>query len=396
MSRLYKPLWLSIIGLVVVLFAVACADDPTPTPRPTASPTPTAAPLKAEDLACDTVGSALATRCMNFYTDFWPLMEIEMEKLYKDALAEGGKLVVWEFGEVTQPIVTAFSERWPGIEISSRGLQFGVGAGLVEASRAGVTMPDVTGGGYSITEAAVDADLFDKTINWQALGVPKEFLDPALPYMLLQSTAGTYNTWYNTDALSDADVPVDPFDFLDPKWKGEIASHTPYFFGGFSFIAMKFGEDKAIDLANKLLDEQDLAITSDPETTLLTGERRIIFPSFQPINTSRGEPVAPKPYMGMGIQVPQQGILKGAEHPNAAKLYILWEIYDPEWKAKQIADPRAESQVFWGIPDFPDQVPKVKVLLEGAEKGYAVYLTHDNYRERGRLTGVFRELVTSR
>ena len=396
MSRLYKPLWLAIIGSIVVLFAAACADDPTPTPRPTATPTATTAPLMAEDLTCERVGSGLAVRCANFYDDFWPLMQIEMEKLYQDALAEGGELVIWEFSEVAQPIVNAFQARWPGITISSRGLQFGVGAGLVEASRAGVTMPDVTGGGYTIIEAAVDADLFDTTINWQELGVPREFLDPALPYTLLNSTAGTYNTWYNTDALSDGDVPVDPFDFLDPKWKGEIVSATPYFFGGFSFIAMKFGEDEAVDLANRLLDEQDLAITSDAETTLLTGERRIIFPSFQPINTSRGEPVAPKPYEGMGIQIPQQGILKGAEHPNAAKLYMLWEIYDPDWKTEQLADPRAEDQIFWGIPDFPEQAPKVRVLLEGAERGYAVFLTFDNYRERGRLTGVFRELVTSR
>jgi hypothetical protein len=52
----------------------------------------------AAGAACDAVQVGEITRCENFYEDFWPEIDRQMDALYETATeADGGKLVIWDW-----------------------------------------------------------------------------------------------------------------------------------------------------------------------------------------------------------------------------------------------------------------------------------------------------------
>jgi hypothetical protein len=325
-------------------------------------------------------------------------MKQKMDELYKKAVAEeGGQVDIWGFAEVDAKTKEAFAKRYPGMSISSRGLQFGTAAAILEANRAGAPTTDSFGGAYTIFWPVWQADLMDRTTDWPQYGLPKEFLDPAVPGMLT-TTQNEYVLWYNTSLVKKEEVPTDPFKFLEPKWKDKIASNPSYFFGGFSYVALKFGEEKAVDLAKRLLAEAKLTITADPETLVATGEKQILFPAFGFFEAVRkGAPVAVLPYEGMGTWTQYTGVLKGARHPNGVKLYDLWANFDPDWLETRFKDPAyGIPTTFAGVPGITDRNPKIAAGMEGLGKGYATFLTIDKREERDRLVRVFQALVTRR
>ncbi len=384
-------------GLVLGLLA-ACGDDPTPTPsptatpRPTSTPSPTATPSRTGSVTVGGIDRVSQSDWDNFAV---PLLRKSMDELYQKAIAEeGGEVVVWEFADVSPAEKQAFSARFPGMTISSRGLGPGSLAAVLQAYDAGAATTDVYNDGIDGTDVLRARGLYDESIDWEALGVPSESLVPGRPGMISTRTL-TYEIWYNRDCGIDPDtIPTDLFDFLSPEWKGKLTGSNIFVPLGFSFYGLKFGEDKMVELVSRLIEEDILLVTETPQRLVLTCERPILIPANRGMlgEYSLGAPVDAKGYDGMGRFDGIRGVLKDSPHPNGAKLFMLWESFDPDWRDLHCSDPNIELPTLHLALPRSEENPNIREILAAGEKGWVAFMDQNNAAQReafvGRLFGV--------
>jgi len=156
---------------------------------------------------------------------------------------------------------------------------------------------------------------------------------------LTPTSISRFGILINTSMVKPEDEPKSWLDLLDPKWKGKILSDDPRANGGtfqaFFVLYDKFGREFHEKLAaQQPVFARDYAVS---ERRVARGE----FPIYIALNVSsvvnlRGLPVK-------GIMPSQDGapyltlitaMLKGAEHPNAARLYMNFLLEDEsqeEW-----------------------------------------------------------------
>ncbi|MEE8517885.1 MAG: hypothetical protein V3S98_02025, partial [Dehalococcoidia bacterium] len=411
-TRVIRLLPILLVTIALGLVAACGDDDPTPTPRtsaPAATPTATTTST-APDPTPTTAAPAVATATPlpiseelklagilpkdDFYEVDWPIMKAAMAQLHTEALAEeGGELSLWGFNEIAPLNVAAFAKAYPGMSITSQGRQFATGGAIRAATAAGQFTTDSFGGAYNIYAPVYE--LIDQEFDWTQYGVPEEFLDPSRPGMMHDSS-NSFVQWYNTNLLTIDDIPTDPFEYLDPKWKGQMVSSPSYFFAGFSYIALKHGAAEAKELAIKLLDEQDLLIVSNPEALLIAGERAVMFPTFNnPQEFRLGAPINVKSYEGVGVWAQQAGIMKNAQHPKGAALYELWSAFDPDWIAESFGDTDlAIPSPHLGLPRSTiSQNNKMLVSLIALENDWATWLTLERLPARVEQLGIFQGIV---
>ncbi|HWL06066.1 MAG TPA: extracellular solute-binding protein [Xanthobacteraceae bacterium] len=130
----------------------------------------------------------------------------------------------------------------------------------------------------------------------------------------------------NTNLVKPADEPKTYKDILDPKWKGKLLSDETRAIGSgqtmFAVTYQKYGADFA-----KQLREQNLVIDRD----LQQASRRVArgeYPIFLQQIIAFAAPLKSLP---VKVIIPEEGcpvtpiqgaVLKGAPHPNAARLFI--------------------------------------------------------------------------
>jgi iron(III) transport system substrate-binding protein len=131
---------------------------------------------------------------------------------------------------------------------------------------------------------------------------------------------------YNSDKISQANVPTQWKDLLDPKWKGQIALGHPGFSGyvGNWVLAMndKYGWKYFEDL--KKNNPKIAQSVNDTVTSIQQGERNLGAgpDNFSLETKAKGVPINIQyPTDDPIIIVSPTGILKDAQHPNAARLF---------------------------------------------------------------------------
>jgi iron(III) transport system substrate-binding protein len=135
-----------------------------------------------------------------------------------------------------------------------------------------------------------------------------------------------YGILVNTNAVKPDEMPKSWKDITDPKWKGKIISDDPRALGGGGVMFSAF-EDKLGDDYNVALSKQGLVLSRDignDERRVARGEypMRIpqLFSNWLALKTLPVKFIAPTeglPYIRFDFAV-----LKGAPHPNAARLFI--------------------------------------------------------------------------
>jgi iron(III) transport system substrate-binding protein len=135
-----------------------------------------------------------------------------------------------------------------------------------------------------------------------------------------------YGILINTNAVKGADVPKSWQDIKDPKWKGKIISDDPRALGGGNVMFSAF-QDNLGDAYNTALAQQGLVLSRDignDERRVARGEypMRIpqLFSNWLALKSLPVKFIAPEeglPYIRFDF-----GIMTGAPHPNAARLFI--------------------------------------------------------------------------
>ncbi|MEI6537200.1 MAG: extracellular solute-binding protein, partial [Verrucomicrobiaceae bacterium] len=227
---------------------------------------------------------------------------------------------------------------YPGIEVD---VVYGTGPGSAEKIRAEVAAGKVQGDIWrSNTDPALamrDQGILEK---WLAPALTKERekfafqkSDEDEQGFMNNLAAGVQGVIVNTKMLKPADEPKSWFDFADPKYKGQIIYADPRLpNSGQSiayFLTQKYGKQGEDFL--RALAKQDMTYeVAQPKIAeeIARGEQPIGMPvqwiSFKGIDSPNLKFIQPKE--GLYYSLVNAVIPKGAPHPNAAKVWIEWEV----------------------------------------------------------------------
>ena len=80
------------------------------------------------------------------------------------------------------------------------------------------------------------------------------------------------------------------------------------------------------------------------------------------------------PIVSICIGVKKGGVLKDTPHPNGARLFMLWESFDPDWRDLQFSDPNIEIPTLHLSLPRSEENPNIREILAGGEKGWVAFM----------------------
>jgi iron(III) transport system substrate-binding protein len=367
------------LGLLLSILAVglAACNPPlaaTPTSAPAAPPTtaPAAVPTAVPQAKPTTppAPAAAATTTAAKPTD--PFQAIA-DKYYEAARKEG-KLVLYGVGNSTlyNPVRDAFQKRFPGIELNGvdqRGRESREKVIAEQQSRNYVA--DVVISGTDTQNELVQNGFIEPYQAAELSSVVPELVPPDRQNN--PRTVSIFSVAINTTLVPPDQEPKTYKDFLDPKWKGKLAMDDPRGSGPGGTILSGMEVLYGIDEVDSKLAEQNIffATQAGPILEALNrGEYAVYLSSNHTDVIAQRKAGAPlkqiKPSDGVGITPINQGLVKNAPHPNAAKLWIEWSLseegqnvlaaqgYAPVRKGLKPAEPEASLEGVKFLPRDDD------------------------------------------
>ncbi|MGW2719966.1 ABC transporter substrate-binding protein [Streptomyces sp. NPDC001492] len=285
-----------------------------------------------------------------------------LDELYRAALAEGGKLVVYAGGDTpTQQDGTkaAFKARFPDIDLTL----------IVDYSKYHDVRVDNQFATDTLVPDVVQFQTLQDFDRWKQQGrllhykpagfskVYDKFKDPQGAWVATSAIA--FSFLYSTAALG-SDVQLTPRDLVDPKWKGKIASSYPHDDDAvlylYTLYAQQYGWQWVAELAAQ---EVQFARGSNSPGDAVRGGRKPIGIGTSGSATG-SSPVkfaidAPHPFMAWGQRA---AILKQAKNSTAAKLFLNWQLSTEHqqasfngWSVRTDVTPPAGLKQIWEYPN---------------------------------------------
>lgn len=313
-----------------------------------------------------------------------PMTALE-QKLYQAALKEG-ELNWWDQHSLEEAgiWIQEFNKKYPGIKVKYfEGAQNVLTEKYLTEYKAGRATADTIQPEplRPFREQKLLLDLSDiiKDVNF-----PLQFCLKDLTGVTEEVTVTV--TGYNTKLVSPQDVPKSWEDLLNPKWKGKIALEER--FKPFIYITEYYGEEWIVNYLKKLRDQKPIFSkgSTGSASLLSVGE----FPICVGIHIHRilifmaqGQPVGFVPISPAGVAaVSPISIPKTAPHPNAAKLFIRWEL-TPEGQALY------DRVKFSGNPSPGSGTAQSKILEKYGVKAFSE--TEWAYDNEERLVKLYQE-----
>jgi putative spermidine/putrescine transport system substrate-binding protein len=315
------------LGIPLAVLLAACSSSGTSSASSAgASSSGAGIPVSTTNATCQAVQLGPVVRCENFYTDFWPTIKKNMASLYAQAKAtDGGQLVVWDWYPLPPQEISMFEKAYPGITITTRGLNFNLGSAIVTAKATGARNTDVVKGSITTMTQTYNAGYWEK-VNWAQFGVPKQFLQiGGAGTGLLPDSIQTEFAQYNTTKVTAPPAALP--NYTQAQWHGKLVTenYEGYVFAGYG---MKYGEAKMVQLIKQLKSSGNLTVSSNDASLLSTGEDPVDFEE----DLGQSDPslqVSPIQYAQTYVQF--IGVNSDSANKPAAELFSLWEAYDPTW-----------------------------------------------------------------
>ncbi len=253
--------------------------------------------------------------------------EAELNKLIEGAKAEGK--VIWQDNlkdEEAKPVVEAFQKKYPFLKVEhTRTHGTESRERFLREMIAGIVRVDVLDvGGEQIGEFK-KLGLLEKYDWTKAFDVRPEQLNR--DQMSLNIGATVKGVGYNTKLVSQKDLPKIWEDLLDPKWKGKIVVDTRP--KSFLQLMPAWGEERVCEYLKKLVANKPIFRRGQTESVELmaAGEFPMIAGTTRHavlLVKQKGAPVDFLFLEPVPLAFEDQTIVKGAPHPNAAKLFLGW------------------------------------------------------------------------
>ena len=354
-GRLMRPVVLAVLGCL--LLAGACAP---------AGPAAPAAPSSAGGQRASAPAGSGQPAAAND----------PLQALYEAAKAEG-EVVFWGPAdpEELQPVADAFQKRFPGIKVTHfeiRAEEFAPRA--IAETQQGRGSFDVGEGRMAVLLPLLQRDLVQGYDDWVETFKSVELSPQAI------SENGRLVTWYsllypiayNTQMVRAQEVPKSWDDLLDPKWRGRLILEPRA--AAFGYLGLEWGADRLGTYMEQLKGQQPVFVRGGTTvaTQLVAGVAPLAVGTYAHKVFQMQKEGAP---IEWAADVSPQGAtrtglfaLKGAPHPNAAKLFMG---YLTSNEAQRIY-----SEHVLNGPLYPGAVGatrtavdkhNVRVLLEGSE-----------------------------
>jgi ABC-type Fe3+ transport system substrate-binding protein len=286
--------------------------------------------------------------------------------------SEEGALVYWNNLSNPDPIIAAFNEAYPDIQIEGTQLRPDESAQrvLTEAST-GRVGADLIYGGLDVFQPVLDRDLINQSVDWQALGASEDIVNSGM--VRIYRVAGGLG--FNTDNYTAEDIPNTWEELIDAQWDGQVVVDPRG--RPFDQLSLSWGDDEAIDYVNRLKDTvhpvvieggtAGMVAVASGEYAITTGGRSAETLEQQ----AEGAPIDIKYLDVIPTLDAYHALLNDAQHPNAAACWVGWIAT----AGKQIHD---ESE-FKSNESIPSSAPEgAEVLaIDTPEKAEAVSAMSD-------------------
>lgn len=252
-----------------------------------------------QELPADVVAAAKKEGKVAFYTSFLGAKaHLDIIKTFEAKYGISVELLDVRASEMTERIRTEQSSKRYIADVVQNGA-----ASLIRQHREGYIAPH--GGIPNAKNLSADHKISD-------FGVPSYILG--------------YGILINKNAVKGDDEPKSWQDLKNPKWKGKIISDDPRALGGGNVMFSAFN-DKLGDEFNVALSQQALVLSRDignDERRVARGEYPLRIPQLfsnwlglKSLPVKFIAPVEGLPYIRFDF-----GVMNGAPHPNAARLFV--------------------------------------------------------------------------
>jgi ABC-type Fe3+ transport system substrate-binding protein len=253
-----------------------------------------------------------------------------LDELYADALAEGGRLVIYAGGDTaTQQDFTkqAFLSEFPDIDLTI----------VVDYSKYHDVRVDNQLATNTLVPDVVQFQTLQDFTRWKQQGVlapykpagfsklHRRFRDADGAWLAIAVIGFSY--MYDATAVGSA-APASPLDLVDPKWQGKIASPYPNDDDAVLFLYKLYAQTYGWDWVARLATQDvQFARGSNTPGDAVNAKQKVIgiggSGSLTSTSTTRWVVPAGHPFMAWGQRA---AILARAKRPAAAKLYLNWAI----------------------------------------------------------------------
>jgi ABC-type Fe3+ transport system substrate-binding protein len=306
-----------------------------------------------------------------------------LDELYRDALAQGGKLVIYAGGDLANSgsgagARTAFRNRFPEIDLTL----------IVDYSKyhdvrvdnqlaTGTLVPDVVQ--LQTLQDFTRWKRENRLLRYKPAGfskLHKKFRDPDGAWVAGMVIAFSY--LYDV-AAAGANAPLTPRDLVDPRWKGAIASSYPHDDDAVLYLYALYAETYGWDwVASFAAQQPQFARGSFSPGAAVGAKEKVIGVGTggSPLSTSPTRMVIADghPFMAWGQRI---AILRQAANPTAAKLYLNWQLSTERqtpnsWSVRTDIAPPAGLKPIWeypnahvdGFPGFMEDRARVEQLKQ--------------------------------
>lgn len=230
--------------------------------------------------------------------------------------------------EVFAEEVKPFEAKYPGIKVAyDSQTPSDETQTLITESQAGHSLSaDATIPDLASAQPLFDAGLID-SVDWASLGIPSNLITEYGGVSVFRTFRDLLGIGYNTQQVKKEDLPTTWNELLDPKWSGKVVVDPRGTY--VAYLAAAWGQDKTMQWLDKFLGTKPMILqgTSDSIAKVVSGEALLTTSATASAITEQQKDGAPVDiaYLDVvGSQDKYGMVLKGAEHPNAAKCFLGW------------------------------------------------------------------------
>ncbi|HWO42500.1 MAG TPA: extracellular solute-binding protein, partial [Candidatus Eisenbacteria bacterium] len=253
-----------------------------------------------------------------------------LQSLYKAAKAEG-QVILWsplDPPEVRM-LVEAFNKEFPGIEVNHFEIRPSDFASRVVAeAQQGRISFDVGTGRLAAISPLIQRGLIESHQDWTKIFTALKPAAVSDEGRLLTIYSLFYPIAYHTKLIRPTDVPTSWKDLLDSKWKNKIIVEPRA--NAFAYLGLKWGEEAMVDYLKKLRVQDPIFVKggSGVVQQLIAGVAPLAVGGNVHNILQRKDEGAPVGWASkaspIGATDNVMFTMKGAKHPNAAKLFTGW------------------------------------------------------------------------
>ncbi|WON78031.1 ABC transporter substrate-binding protein [Serratia sp. UGAL515B_01] len=293
----------------------------------------------------------------------------DLDTLYKEALEEGGELVVYAGGDTIDQQdfnANAFRKRFPKMKLKMN----------VDFSKFHDARVDIQLANSALAVDVVQLQEIQNFPRWKDDGVllqykPKGYSKVYEPF---RDPDGYWvsicvNSFANLAHKSVKNPPIEATDYLNPEWKGKIILDYPNDDDATQFLFMKVIEKHGWQWLEKFLEQDPIFARGGqkPVDEVESGNMPLAYGVFGPLERNPEDPAVfsiPKhdPFMAWAQRA---AIFKDCKHPAAAKLYLNWWLSEEQqnhwyqWPVRTDIIPKGGYKPIWEyenayVQDFID------------------------------------------